>query len=141
MPDRHQTHSETEEAAGHEPGKERILLVDDDDTVRRMTKELLEMMGYDVLEAANGNEALRLCESRETLINLVLTDVMMPSMTGTELAERLKALRPDLRLMYMSGFTGDALSEWALAQSDIPFLQKPFTPEDLAETVKQALVK
>jgi two-component system, cell cycle sensor histidine kinase and response regulator CckA len=116
-----------------------ILLVEDEEAVRHLTRELLELLGYRVIEAANGREALSICERAAEPIHLVLTDVIMPMMTGTQLVARLKELRPDIGVMYMSGYTGDTLLEQGVSDNDIAFLQKPFSTEALARKVKQAI--
>jgi CheY-like chemotaxis protein len=119
-------------------GGDTILVVDDEDVVRTLASEILRMKGYRVLEAANGAAALWLAEREPGPIHLLLTDVVMPQMQGPELANRLRLVRPDTHVMYMSGYAFDVVPTWTLASVD-GFLPKPFTPETLARMVREIL--
>jgi len=119
------------------PGTETLLLVEDDADVRRLICELLSNRGYRVLEAANGKEALRMIDAVRGL-NLLITDVVMPDMSGTELSRQLRRNFPDLRVLYISG-SSESEVPGDLDGSFAEFLQKPFTPEDLARKVRVAL--
>ena len=121
------------------PGTETVLLAEDEEAVRRFTREILSGNGYKVLEAGNGREALLLSEAHRGEIHLLLTDVAMPKMSGRELTERIRPLRPDLRVLYMSGYTDDAILRRGVVEDGIPFLEKPFTPEELARKVREVL--
>jgi two-component system, cell cycle sensor histidine kinase and response regulator CckA len=121
------------------PGTETVLLAEDEEVVRRLAKEILSGNGYKVLEAGNGREALLLSEAHRGEIHLLLTDVMMPKMGGRELTDRIRPLRPDLRILYMSGYTDDAILRHGVLEDGIPFLPKPFTPEELARKVREVL--
>src|SRR5512141_1254244 len=121
------------------PGTETVLLAEDEDAVRQFAREILSGNGYRVLEAGNGREALLLSEAHRGEIHLLLTDVAMPKMSGRELAERILPLRPELRILYMSGYTDDAILRRGVVEDGIPFLQKPFTPEGLARKVREVL--
>ena len=121
------------------PGTETVLLAEDEEVVRRLAREILSGNGYKVLEAGNGREALLLSEAHRGEIHLLLTDVMMPKMSGRELGERIRLQRPDLRILYMSGYTDDAILRDGVLEDGIPFLQKPFTPEGLARKVREVL--
>jgi PAS domain S-box-containing protein len=121
------------------PGTETILLTEDEEGVRRLAREILSGNGYKVLEAGNGREALLLSEGHRGGIHLLLTDVMMPKMGGRELVERIRLQRPDLRILYMSGYTDDAILRHGVMENGIPFLQKPFTAEGLARKVREVL--
>jgi two-component system cell cycle sensor histidine kinase/response regulator CckA len=134
---------ETRPAAPPAPrGTETILVVEDDAGVRWAVRRMLERNGYSVLEAAGAAEALRHVAdvgSRGAHIDLVLTDVIMPEQSGRELVERLTADRPELRILYMSGYADDEILRRGLELSGAPLLEKPFTPDRLAEVVRRAL--
>ena len=120
-------------------GSETVLLVEDEDAVRVLTSRVLADQGYTVLEARNGREALSVLDRPDHGIQLVLTDVVMPDMGGVELAEHLRGSHPDIRVVYMSGYTeGDKLQP-AVRSSPYPFLQKPFSPGNLAVRIREAL--
>jgi len=118
---------------------ETILLVEDAARVRAVVREILEMSGYAVLEAHHGAEALELSNRHGGPIHLLVTDVVMPQMSGRELAQRLATLRPDLKVLYMSGYTDDAIVRHGVLASGIAFLSKPFTPDALALKVRELL--
>jgi signal transduction histidine kinase len=120
-------------------GTETILLVEDEGDVRELTREILEMAGYTVLEAPRGDEALRLCHESARPIDLLLTDVVMPQMSGPELARAVAELRPGTKVVYMSGYTDDSLGHHGVLDPDIILLPKPFTPELLLSHVRLAL--
>ena len=120
-------------------GTETILLVEDEDGVRELARDILRSSGYTVLEARNGAEGLLLGERHQGPLDLLLTDVVMPRMSGRELAERMASLRPDLSVMYMSGYTDDAVIRHGVLGADTAFLQKPFTPAALVQRVRETL--
>jgi PAS domain S-box-containing protein len=120
-------------------GMETILLVEDEDMVRAIAKKILEDAGYKVLEANGGNEAIRVCEDYQEPIQLLLTDVVMPGISGRETAERLTILRPGTRVLFMSGYTDEAIVHHGILDSDVEFVQKPFDPVTLAKKVRQVL--
>jgi len=121
------------------PATETILLVEDEATVRQLARRFLEAKGYSVLEAPNGNEALERAASHAHRIDLLVTDLVMPGMSGREVAQRLSALRPGLKVLFVSGYTDDLAIRRSVAESDVPFLQKPFTADALARKVRQVL--
>ncbi len=125
--------------SGLRGGTETVLLVEDEPEVRMFMHDLLQQLGYTVLEAANGPEAIAVCHGCLEPIHLLLSDVIMPLMTGPELAERLVKARPSLRVLYMSGYTADVLAPCALLEGDRALLQKPFTPESLAHKLREIL--
>ena len=121
------------------PGTETVLLAEDEEVVRRLAREILAGNGYKVLEAGNGREALLLSEGHRGEIHLLLTDVEMPKVSGRDLGERIRLQRPDLRILYMSGYTDDAILRQGVLEDGIPFLQKPFTAEGLTRKVREVL--
>jgi two-component system cell cycle sensor histidine kinase/response regulator CckA len=120
-------------------GAETLLLVEDEEGVRKLLTHVLHKRGYRVLEAANGDEALRVYERRRADIQLVLTDMVMPHMSGRELGEKLRALSPNLKIIYMSGYTDDVLVRTGALGPGMSFLQKPLRPETLAARVRETL--
>jgi two-component system, cell cycle sensor histidine kinase and response regulator CckA len=119
-------------------GTETILLVEDDDAVRAVTERALGRFGYVVLTARSGKEALSLARENED-IDLLLTDIMMPGMNGVEVATHVSELRPGIRVFYMSGYADQDLVRQGLLTPGTRFLQKPFTPQELAESVREIL--
>ncbi len=120
-------------------GKETILLVEDEQAVRELTRMVLSKRGYSVLEALNPADAERLAGSHGAEIHLLLTDVVMPGMSGHELAKRLTARHRNLRVLYMSGYTHNVIAEDGTLEEGLSFLQKPFTPQVLAQKVRETL--
>jgi two-component system, cell cycle sensor histidine kinase and response regulator CckA len=118
-------------------GSETILLVEDEPIMRQLVREVLQMSGYTVLEALQGDEALGVCRQRP--VDLLLTDVVMPGMSGRELAEKAVALHPRLKILFMSGYTDDAVLRHGVSQAEMAFIQKPFKPAILAEKVRDLL--
>lgn len=116
-------------------GAETVLLVEDERAVRGLTKSILQSSGYTVLEASNGEEALSLAQQHQGPIDILVTDLVMPRMSGRQLADQMVRDRPNLRLLFMSGYTDEA----TLHQSSVDFLQKPFDPTHLAHKVRQVL--
>lgn len=120
-------------------GSETLLVVEDEDGVRRLLTHVLHRRGYKVLEAANGEEAVRLFEKRSAEISLVLTDMVMPQMGGRQLGDLLQQIRPGIKIIYMSGYTDDVLVRTGALGPGMSFLQKPLRPEVLAAKVREAL--
>jgi PAS domain S-box-containing protein len=120
-------------------GPETILLVEDECIVRQLARRILADEGYTVLDAADADDALRLSERHSGPIDLVLTDLVMPNMSGTELADRLGLLREESKVIYMSGYTDDAIMRHGLVDPGLAFLQKPFTPDRLRRKVREIL--
>ena len=121
-------------------GTETILVVEDESPVRQFAVTVLRQAGYTVLEAAHAEEALRVAVAhREQTIHLLITDVLMPQMNGRELAERIKATRPDLKVLFISGYMANAIADQGLLQGRMALLQKPFTPSALTYKVREML--
>ena len=132
-------HRPAAESAEGLTGTETILLAEDDELVRNMTCIILSDYGYRVLAAENGAAAISIFESTEEPIHLLLTDVVMPGISGRELADRLTRLRPETKVLYMSGYTEDAIVHHGVLEEGVNFLQKPFTPDALARRVREIL--
>jgi len=121
-------------------GTETILLAEDEPSLRDLASRILRDLGYDLLIAANGEEAIQIAqEQSEKEIHLLLTDVVMPRMGGKELADRLKISRPKMKVLFASGYTDDTIVHDGVLERGINYIQKPFTPDTLARTVRQVL--
>jgi len=120
-------------------GNETILVVEDDAAAKKLTAEILEMQGYSVLEASGGNEALNIAKTYEANIHLVLTDVVMPQMSGKEMADRLRLLRQDIKVLFMSGYTNDAIVHHGILDKGLFYIQKPFTLDGLSKKIREVL--
>lgn len=120
-------------------GTETVLLVEDSDTVRKLARKLLEEDGYTVLEASSGDDGWQISEQHNGPIDLLLTDVVMPGTSGREIAQRLAARRPRMRVLYMSGYTDDAIVRHRVLDATAPFIQKPFTRDALLRKVREVL--
>ncbi|HEY8312402.1 MAG TPA: ATP-binding protein, partial [Gemmatimonadaceae bacterium] len=120
-------------------GYETVLVVEDEEPLRRLTRRILESRGYTVLDAADGEEAIRLLASAPSRVDLVLTDVVMPGMSGRELVERLLPVYPWLRVLFMSGYTEDMMLQHRVSELGIALVEKPFTRDDLALAVRSTL--
>jgi CheY-like chemotaxis protein len=120
-------------------GSEVVLLVEDEDGVRQLARRILEKTGYTVIEARHGGEGLAVCETHQGPIQLLVTDVLMPGIGGRELAERAALLRPEMKILFMSGHTDDTVLNLGIKLHGMPFLQKPFTLIQLAKKVRETL--
>jgi two-component system, cell cycle sensor histidine kinase and response regulator CckA len=120
-------------------GDETILLVEDNPGVRALTRHALQTCGYAVLEASHGKEALHLASTHAGSIHLLVTDVVMPDIGGRAVAERVVTIKPGIKVLYLSGYTDDAVVRHGVLQSETAFLQKPFTPSSLAQKVRSVL--
>ena len=122
-------------------GTETVLLAEDEEVVRKLVSQVLRLYGYQVLETAGGEEALLISESHPTPIHLLITDVIMPTMSGRELSDRLLKLRPETKVIYMSGYTDTAIVYHGVLEEGAHFIQKPFSTYDLAAKVREVLDK
>lgn len=126
-------------AGSHIEASATILLVEDQRNVREMVREILELKGYDVLEAADASEALQRCERHQGPIHLLLTDVQMPGMNGCQLAGLVAAVRAETKVLLMSGHADDALLRYGIETLGAAYIQKPFLPSSLLNTVQAVL--
>jgi PAS domain S-box-containing protein len=122
-------------------GDETILIVEDEEEVRKLAGKILERQGYKILETFDGDDALVACERHRSPIHLMLADVVMPGMSGYELAKLLKPLYPEIKVLYMSGYTDDAIVRHGVLEKGVNYIQKPFTMEGLARKVREVLDK
>lgn len=120
-------------------GSETVLIVEDDHSLRKLARTVLKQRGYKVLEAENGEDALRISKEHEGPIQLMITDVVMPKMSGRETAERLQPLYPQMKVIYMSGYTDSAIAHHGVLAPGLNFIEKPFSPEGLARKVREVL--
>jgi CheY-like chemotaxis protein len=134
------THPEPRPAqAPIHPGDETILLVEDEPEVRSLVQRILKTQGYTVVTAANPDEAIAVAREFKGTIQVMVTDVVMPGMSGLQLAARLMPMRPNMRVLFVSGYTHDAIGHHGVLDPGTAFLQKPFTPNALARKVREVL--
>jgi PAS domain S-box-containing protein len=122
-----------------EPGTETILLVEDEANLRYLARQYLEKQGYKVIEAADGAVAMQIAVAHEAIIHLLLTDVIMPGMNGRELAQRISEIRPNVKILYMSGYTENVIGHNGMLDAGVRLLQKPFNLRDLKSKVREVL--
>ena len=120
-------------------GSETVLLVEDEEEVRKLAAQILQRQGYKVLEAPQEGDALLICEQHQTPVHLMLTDVVMPGMSGHQLAERLKSLQPEMKVLYMSGYTDNTIIQHGVLVEGVNYISKPFTVDALARKVREVL--
>ena len=122
-------------------GSETVLVVEDEEKVRKLTVGILGKQGYSVLDASQGDDALAISEKHKGPIHLILVDVVMPGISGTELTKRLAFLRPETKILYMSGYTDNAIVHHGVLEKGVNYIQKPFTIDELTRKVREALDK
>jgi CheY-like chemotaxis protein len=120
-------------------GEETILLVEDEDAVRALARRVLQDCGYTIVEARDGATAVSLGEQHRGRLHLVVTDVILPGMGGREAAERLLKLQPNVKVLFLSGYTDDAVVRHGILEAEVALLQKPFSPMALAQKVREVL--
>jgi PAS domain S-box-containing protein len=125
----------------HCQGKERILLVEDETAILNMMKRMLQRMGYSTISTSSPSEAIKLAKESTEKIDLLISDIIMPEMNGKDLAERIKRIYPEMRVLFMSGYTADVIAHHGILDEGVCFMQKPFTRDQLAEKLKVALEK
>jgi DNA-binding NtrC family response regulator len=118
---------------------ESVLVVEDSEAVRNMLCRILRINGYKVMEAPNGEAALKLFSEHAAILDMLISDVVMPEMSGIELASKLRESHPSMRVLLMSGYSGTAMTRHGELQSDFPFLEKPFNPDTVARKVREVL--
>ena len=119
--------------------KQKILIVEDDDSVRSIVVAMLVDTGYTILKASDGAEALRVCGEHKGRIDLMLTDVVMPKMSGRELADMLVKTHPKMKVLFMSGYTDDAIQHHGVLDPGIAFIEKPFSQVSLTARIREVL--
>jgi len=121
------------------PRNATVLIVEDDPGIRELSAKILKRFGYTVLSAEGGDEARQICERHDGTIHVLLSDVMMPGMNGPKVAAMLTSMRPELKVVFMSGYGTQEVARLGVVEREVPFLQKPFTPERLANTISEVL--
>jgi signal transduction histidine kinase/ActR/RegA family two-component response regulator len=125
----------------HLVGNETILVVEDEEPLRKLLSTALKKYQYRVIEADNSLNALHICENDDRRIDVLLTDVVMPSIHGRELADRIRKMRPDIAVLYISGYSDEIIARHDVMESKVPLLQKPFSPEQLARRIREVLAE
>ena len=120
-------------------GHETVLVVEDEDALRELDRQVLMRYGYRVLHACSGPEAVAIVKAHPGAIHLLLTDVVMPTMSGRELADILQTLQPEMKVLYTSGYTADAIVRHGVSEASMAFIQKPMSPPALARKVREVL--
>ncbi|MCK5033348.1 MAG: response regulator, partial [Calditrichia bacterium] len=120
-------------------GSEVILIVDDDPGIRELSRDTLSSYGYNILEAENGEEALAICNEHKAPIHLIITDVVMPKMGGRELEKNISRLYPEIKVLFVSGYTDNAMLQHGVLEEGVAFLEKPFRPVALAQKAREVL--
>jgi CheY-like chemotaxis protein len=122
-------------------GGETILVVEDEQAVRDLTVRILQQLGYAILTAASGAEALEICQAHTGHIDLLLTDVVMPNMSGRQLADHLQVSRPQTKVLFLSGYTENTVVHHGVLDAGVDFLPKPFSRENLSKKLREVLTK
>jgi DNA-binding NtrC family response regulator len=131
--------SDHQEGVEAQSGTETILIVEDEESVLKLSRDMLEILGYRVLTASKTDQAVRLVGEYDGNIDLLLTDIVMPDMNGKELSERIIPIKPGMKCLYMSGYTADVIARQGILDEGIKFISKPFSLRDLAAKVRETL--
>ncbi|MFO7986456.1 MAG: response regulator [Desulfatiglandaceae bacterium] len=130
---------ETAETEMPQSGEGTILVVEDEVSVLRLTRRVLEKLGYTVLSTQSPDKALNMVREHTEKIHLLITDVVLPEMSGKELAEKITGLRPDIKVLFMSGYTADIIGRHGVLDEGVSFIEKPFSLGRLARRVREAI--
>ena len=122
-----------------QPGRETLLVVEDDDSVREFTVRTLKTFGYNVLSASDGREALELFKSQASQINMVITDMIMPNMTGKQFVEAVRQFDKDMKILFVSGYSPDDTADGMTLGRSVAFLEKPYTRDQLSKKIREVL--
>ncbi|MEZ4614943.1 MAG: response regulator [Caldilineaceae bacterium] len=133
-----EVHNDSNEIVG---GSETILLVEDDDMVRNLAQAALRWYGYNIVATENGDQAIAICQHTTDRIHLLLTDIVMPGMNGTQVADTLTSLKPDVAVLFMSGYTASIIVHHGVLNDRTELIEKPFSPDQLARKVRSVLDK
>jgi two-component system, cell cycle sensor histidine kinase and response regulator CckA len=139
LPRAERDESESEDGGASLRGNETILVVEDEDGVRELLWKVLSDYGHTVLEARHGKDALEVASGYDQTIDLLVSDVVMPEMAASEMVDRLLADRPDMKVLYISGYTNEEIMRRGVGGRNAPFIQKPFTSQDLMRKVREVL--
>jgi CheY-like chemotaxis protein len=123
----------------NEPRGETLLVVEDDDSVRTFTVRMLTTLGYNVLSAADGQKGLDLFKSQPSQINMIITDMLMPNMTGRQFVEAVRQINKDMKIMFVSGYSPDDTEDGAVLSQSVAFFQKPYTRDQLSRKIRDVL--
>lgn len=121
------------------PGKETLLIVEDDDSVREFTVRMLKTIGYNVLSATDGQKGLDLFKSQAAQINMIITDMLMPNMTGRQFVEAVRQIDKDMKIMFVSGYSPDDTEDGTALGQSVAFFQKPYTRDQLSKKIRDVL--
>jgi CheY-like chemotaxis protein len=132
-------HAEEKTTTALSMGTETLLLIEDDDIVRTVTKTMIEGLGYDVIEASDGQQAVALFRENTDRIQLVVSDMIMPKMSGKDVYNALKKIKSDVKILYISGYTADILQQQGIENDKVSFISKPFGPYALSKKIREVL--
>jgi hypothetical protein len=135
----HERQTKDQPAAAITSGNETILLVEDDESVMKVTRTILEGLGYTVIEAANGEQAIERFRENAGGVHLVVSDMIMPGLSGKDVQRELSRIQPDIKILYISGYTADILKQKGMEGERLNFVSKPLQPDDLSRKIREVL--